>query len=53
MRSFGSRGGTGLGGMRPMPGPGGTSVMPPNIGYPFRQPPSVVSPSSSGSQMSM
>jgi hypothetical protein len=50
---FGSRGATGLGGMRRMPGPGSTSVMPPSIGYPFRQPPSVTSPSSSASGMSM
>jgi hypothetical protein len=50
---FGSRGATGLGGMRRMQGPGSTSVMPPSIGYPFRQPPSVTSPSSSASGMSM
>jgi hypothetical protein len=27
--------------------------MPPNFGYPFRQPPSLLSPSSSGAGMSM
>ena len=59
MSSFGSRGtmglgvGTGLGGMRRMPSVGGTSVMPPNIGYPFRQPPNLVAPSTSGTGMSM
>jgi hypothetical protein len=59
MGSFGSSGtmgsgrGTGLGGMRRMPGARGTSVMPPSIGYPFRQPPSLVSPSSAGMGMSM
>ena len=40
--------GTGLGGMRCMSGGAGSSVMPPSIGYPFRQPPSLVSPSSGG-----
>jgi hypothetical protein len=59
MGSFGSGGGTGLGvgsglgGMRRMPGVGGPRVMPPSIGYPFRQPPSLVSPSSAGMGMSM
>ena len=46
-------GGTGLGGMRRMSGGAGSSVMPPSIGYPFRQPPSLVSPSSGGMGMSM
>jgi hypothetical protein len=54
--SFGSKGATGLGGgMRTMPGSGtrGMGVMPPNFGYPFRQPPGLVSPSTSGTGMSM
>jgi hypothetical protein len=46
-------GGVGLGGMPRRPVPGGTSVMPPSIGYPFRQPPSLLSPGSSGAGMSM
>ena len=47
-------GGMGLGGgMRRMPAATGMGVMPPSIGYPFRQPPSLVSPSSSGAGMSM
>ena len=47
-------GGMGLGsGMRRMPAAGGMGVMPPSIGYPFRQPPSLVSPSSAGAGMSM
>jgi hypothetical protein len=47
-------GGTGLGGIiRRMPAAGGMGVMPPSIGYPFRQPPSLVSPSTSGAGMSM
>jgi hypothetical protein len=59
MSPLGSRGtmrlggGTGLGGMQRMPSVGGTSVMPPSIGYPFRQPPSLVSPSTPGTGMSM
>jgi hypothetical protein len=40
-------------GMQPMTGPRGTGVMPPSFGYPFRQPPSLVSPSSAGIGMSM
>jgi hypothetical protein len=43
----------GRGGMRPMSGAGGASVMPPSIGYPFRQPPRLVSPSTTGTGMSM
>jgi hypothetical protein len=50
---MGLRSGTGLGGMLRMPSPGGSSVMPPSIGYPFRQPPSLVSPSTTGTGMSM
>lgn len=47
-------GGTGsLGGMRRMSGAAGTGVMPPRIGYPFRQPPSLLAPSTIGSGMSM
>ncbi len=59
MSPLGSRGrmglglGTGLGGMRRMPSVGGTSVMPPSIGYPFRQPPNLIAPSTSGTGMSM
>ena len=51
--TMGLGGGTGLGGMRRMSGGAGSSVMPPSIGYPFRQPPSLVSPSSGGMGMSM
>jgi hypothetical protein len=51
--TMGLGGGAGLGGMRPMSRTRGTSVMPPTIGYPFRQPPSLVSPSSSATGMSM
>ena len=38
---------------RRMPGSGGMEVMPPSLGYPFRQPPSLMTPSSSGLGMSM
>ena len=41
------------GGMRRMPMTGGTGVMPPNFGSPFRQPPSLVPASASGPGMSM
>jgi hypothetical protein len=51
--AMGLGGGTGLGGMQRMPGAGGTNVMPPSIGYPFRQPPSLVSPSATSAGMSM
>ena len=52
--AMGSSGSTGLlGGARRMQDGGGRSVMPPSIGYPFRQPPSLVSPSSTGIGMSM
>jgi hypothetical protein len=51
--AMGLGGGTGLGGMQRMPGAGGTNVMPPSMGYPFRQPPSLVSPSATGTGMSM
>jgi hypothetical protein len=50
---IGSAGGMGLGGMRRMPGPAGTSVMPPRIGYPFREPPSLLPSSASSAGMSM
>ena len=47
-------GGMGLGGgMRRMPAAGGMGVMPPSIGYPFRQPPSLLIPSAAGAGMSM
>jgi hypothetical protein len=47
-------GGMGLGGgMRRLPAATGMGVMPPSIGYPFRQPPSLVSPSTPGAGMSM
>ncbi len=51
----GALGGTGLGGgMRPsMPGGRGMGVMPPSFAYPFRQPPSLLSPNGPGAGMSM
>lgn len=52
--AMGLGGGSGLGGgMNQMSGTRGTGVMPPSFGYPFRQPPSLVSPASSGAGMSM
>ena len=58
--SFGSKGTMGLGGgsglgggMNQMSGTRGMGVMPPSFGYPFRQPPSLLSPSSAGTGMSM
>jgi hypothetical protein len=53
--SFGSQSGMGLdGGKRQiMPGAGGMSVMPPNFGYPFYQPPRFLTPSASTGGMSM
>ena len=52
--AFGSSGAMGAGaGMQPMSGSRGPGVMPPNFGYPFRQPPSLLSPTSGGSGMSM
>jgi hypothetical protein len=53
--SFGSQSGMGLGGgtRQVMPGSGSMNVMPPNFGYPFYQPPSLVGPSSPGAGMSM
>jgi len=48
--SFGSQSGMGLGGgtRQVMPRTGEMSVMPPNFGYPFYQPPKLLAPSSSG-----
>jgi hypothetical protein len=49
---LGLRGGMGLGGGMGRQGSGSLGVMPPSIGYPFRQPPSLLSPSSTlGSSM--
>lgn len=45
--------GMGLGGTRRMAAPGGMGVMPPRIGYPFRQPPNLLSPAMPGPGMSM
>ncbi len=61
LSTFGRQGGMGLdggmglgGGMgRPMSGGSGMGVMPPSFGYPFYQPPSLLSPSSAGTGMSM
>jgi hypothetical protein len=53
---LGSRGAMGLGGgvmSQPMSGGSTSSVMPPNFGYPFYQPPSLISPVSPGAGMSM
>ncbi len=57
---FGAQGAMGLGGgsrmgggMNQTSGTRGMGVMPPSFGYPFRQPPSLLSPSSSGTGMSM
>jgi hypothetical protein len=41
------------GGLQPMSGPRSMGVMPPRFGYPFRQPPSLLGPTSSGTGMSM
>jgi hypothetical protein len=51
----GARGSMGLGGgMRePVPVTGRMSVMPPNFGYPFYQPPRMLAPSAAGAGMSM
>jgi hypothetical protein len=53
--SFGSQTGMGMGGgpRQVMPGAGGMSVMPPNFGYPFYQPPTLLTPSASSGGMSM
>jgi hypothetical protein len=54
---LGSPGAMRLGGglllSQPMGGGNNTSVMPPNFGYPFYQPPSLFSPVSPNSGMSM
>jgi hypothetical protein len=50
--SFGTRGGMGPRGEMRQPMPAGMGVMPPSFGYPFRQPPSLVAPST-GMGMSM
>jgi hypothetical protein len=51
---LGSQGGLGLGGgMSTMSGGGRMGVMPPSFGNPFREPPSLVAPASSGMGMSM
>jgi|GEM_PF-2895923 len=52
-RPFSSFGFGGTGGGMPMPGASGRGVMPPNFGYPFRQPPSLLSPAPAGAGMSM
>lgn len=45
--------GRGSGMRRQMPAAGGLGVMPPSFGSPFRQPPSLLAPSSPGAGMSM
>ena len=45
--ALGLGGGMGGGGGMPMSGAAGRGVMPPSFGYPFRQPPSLLLPSSS------
>ena len=53
---LGSRGAMRLGGgvmSQPMSGASTSSVMPPNFGYPFYQPPSLISPASPRAGMSM
>lgn len=39
--------------LRSMQGMPGSSIMPPSLGYPFRQPPSLIAPSTTASGMSM
>jgi len=53
--AFGGAGGLRAGGGmgQRSPGPGGMGVMPPSLGYPFRQPPSLVPASTAGAGMSM
>lgn len=55
LQDLGSSGGLGLGGVmrRPMPAATGVGVMPPNFGSPFRQPPSLLTPTAPGAGMSM
>jgi hypothetical protein len=51
LTSISPGGGMGMG--LPVSGANGRSVMPPSFGYPFRQPPSLISPASFGMGMSM
>jgi hypothetical protein len=55
--SFGTQSLRGVGGSgsisQPMGGAGNPGVMPPNFGYPFYQPPSLLSPGTSAAGMSM
>lgn len=53
--ALGSTGGLRLGGGmgQRSAGPGGMGVMPPSLGYPFRQPPSLVPATTPGAGMSM
>jgi hypothetical protein len=51
--SFGAQGGMGFDDRMRQQMPSGMSVMPPSFGYPFYQPPSLLSPSSSTGGMSM
>lgn len=55
LQDLGTSGASGFGGgmRRQMPTSGGMGVMPPSFGYPFRQPPSLVAPTSPGAGMSM
>ena len=53
LQSMGLSGGMTGGGMSRMPAGGGMGVMPPSLGYPFRQPPSLTTPASAGMGMSM
>lgn len=54
LRPLAPLGGIGTGdGMERMAGSRGMGVMPPNFGYPFRQPPSLLSGSTSGAGTSM
>lgn len=54
LRPLAPLGGIGTGdGIERMAGSRGMGVMPPNFGYPFRQPPSLLSGSTSGAGMSM
>src|SRR5262249_14851715 len=54
LSAFGPGGGVGPGGGMPrMSRPGPSGVMPPRIGYPFRQPPNLLTPSGPAAGMSM
>lgn len=51
---MGKAGGSPMGnGLPSLSGSRGMGVMPPSLGYPFRQPPSLISPASTGPAMSM